>query len=445
MSMLVKCSFMGEDAVIGCGLSNAARDVETELVFSVPACTDEKMTGMKESKPDPFASASTAPSSTAFDSTPLTKGNATSRACDDTFRGQFPERDGSVWYSCDSEVQLEEFLRTLPKNRTGKKTVEATEFSEPSTSYVNEEAASSSSSCGSGSELRREEPTIPLTSPSKASASTVQDRCIAALRERLSDLLGPLKEQSEDVASISEASASARESVKRFGGYVTCCWRFLRACDNDIDAAEQKLRNTFEFRRTMGLNSILTDAAATEVWEELKDSWPEVILGSSKDGSPVSYFDLEKAVAFVQSGLTEDRIRTFWLVWMEMGLKLQREGKSRASDKIAPQDMPGTVVVYNLESLRLSQLTSCLSGLHTFCRVIGLAEEHYPQNLRKAIIINVPMIFGKMVWPLVQKVLGDETASNVCVSSGSWDEFTSEDLGFSLEELTTLMKGSGRA
>jgi len=262
--------------------------------------------------------------------------------------------------------------------------------------------------------------------PSSRSAASEEACQLEELRRRLSDSI--------------TGEASAQGTVEVLGGYPTCFWRFLRSCNWDIDAAERKLRKTFEFRKTMGVNSCLENPAALEVQAKLKDVWPEVQLGVTSDGSPVSYFDLRKAVHFLSLRYDEETIRTYWLLWMERSNAIQREGRPKASSSISSLDMPGTVVVYNLEGLRLSQLMSCLSGLPCFIRVLSLSERHYPGNLRKAVIMNPPSAFSKMIWPLVQKALDAKTLSNVVLCDGSW-EGTSEELGFSPSELKELLRG----
>eukprot|EP00913_Durusdinium_trenchii_P011481 g10780.t1 len=242
---------------------------------------------------------------------------------------------------------------------------------------------------------------------------------------------------------------TAAGSINKLGGYPTCYWRFLRSCNMDLKAAEQKLRATLRFRQRQGANDLLQSERACQVFERLKDAWPEAWIGTTSDGSPVSFFDVGKAVRFLQLGVAEDELRLFWMFWMERSNEQQRNGLARASGSIDPHDMPGTVVIYDLKELLLSSLTSlgwyidashrlrsCLSGLHTLVKVLGLAEKHYPSNLRKAIVLNAPTIFSRMVWPLVHKVLDSETRNNVSVC----DSLEGLQLaGFSASELVQMM------
>jgi len=425
MSVMLKCSLLGESAVLGCGVSQLfADEVEEEIVVSHSSDSKaeveraQSQTGCREGK---ARSRHSRPSD----------GNAAAKN-QQVPSSAFLTRDVSLWHSCDSESALAEPLRrSASPNVAEGAAAETHDLGEESTIVGDAASSTGDKSSDVGEVSVNTSNAAPQGSADAAQAGHEQRIC--ELRERLSDVLGPS-------GSLAFGDADANTTMDCFGGERTCCWRFLKSCHNDKSAAERKLRKTLKFRETERLNSRLQESAGQEIWDELRHLWPEQMVGTTSGGSPVSCFDIRKAVQFLQLGLSEVKVRGFWLSWMERNLELQRRGRSRASDHTAAQDMPGTVVIYNLDGLCLSQLTSCLSGLHVFCRVVGLAEEHYPQSLRKAIVVNVPSIFGKMVWPLVQKVLDAETRSNIFVCSGSDHEsLTSEDLGFGAEEFAEFM------
>jgi len=390
MSVLLKCSFLGEQVVFGCGVSAAARELEKEVEET-------------EIKVDQQNALSTQASHHAI----------ASKAKLNTVRSPVRRMD-SEWFSCDNEEDLDKKLG---------KSAEV-ENSEGSTTLPEE------SEIASRWGTLTKQP-VPFAVPRGISnAASVEQVRVDELWRRLSDVLGP------------DGNAYDKDSVEKLGGYPTCLWRFLVSVNNNIDAAEAKLRKTMEFRRGIDANGLLENPSYRQIFEKAELVWPEMNLGTTSDGSPVSYFDIQKAVRFLQLGYDEEAIRAVWLYWMERSNSMQRAGRSASSGSISPLDMPGTVVVYNLEGFRLSQFTSCLSGLHQFCRVLGLAEQHYPTNLRKAIILNSPSMFSRMVWPLVQKVLDAETLSNVLVCEGNnYAALTSEELGFGTEELGRLLEG----
>lgn len=324
----------------------------------------------------------------------------------DSKASERPPRQDSIWFSCD------EFVDGKPP-RVGRGGVEA---------EAKTEEPSEVSSDSTDVEVDTEK------AMSQMSTFRIVPRDVD---ERVQELHRRL----EDVVMDPTASGS----IEKLGGYPTCYWRFLRSCNNDLKAAEAKLRATLRFRQRLGVDHLLCTEKPKEVFEKLKDAWPEVWIGTTSDGSPVSFFDVGKAVRFLQLGVQEEELRLFWMVWMERSNQQQREGLGKASGNIDHHDMPGTVVIYDLKELYLSQLTSCLSGLHTLIKVLGLAEKHYPSNLRKAVVLNAPAAFSRMVWPLVHKVLDNETRKDVLVCDALDEDFSSQ-LGFGASELVELLR-----
>eukprot|EP00930_Biecheleria_cincta_P042425 TRINITY_DN2919_c0_g2_i1.p1 TRINITY_DN2919_c0_g2~~TRINITY_DN2919_c0_g2_i1.p1 ORF type:complete len:414 (-),score=100.67 TRINITY_DN2919_c0_g2_i1:28-1245(-) len=403
MSVLLKCSLLGEQAVFGCGVSTAANEIAKELEQDSEIRIDQQPA-----------------LSTRLLSQASSRHAKSEKGAFNGSRSPLGRMD-SEWFSCEDEADL---LKKFAKSSEVEHSEESTTLPEES------EIASGLSGEKTAEEALSKRPTLFAAPRGMSSASSVEQERVDELWRRLSDILGP------------DGNAYDKESVEKLGGYPTCLWRFLVSVNNNIDAAEAKLRKTMEFRRGIDANGLLENSPSRQIFDNAEQVWPEVNLGTTSDGSPVSYFDIQKAVKFLQLGYDEDAIRSIWLVWMERSNAIQRAGRSAASGSISSLDMPGTVVVYNLEGMRLSQLTSCLSGLHQFCRVLGLAEQHYPTNLRKAIILNSPSMFSRMVWPLVQKVLDAETLSNVLVCDGdNYAALTSEELGFGTEELGKLLEG----
>jgi len=78
---------------------------------------------------------------------------------------------------------------------------------------------------------------------------------------------------------------------------------------------------------------------------------------------------------------------------------------------------------------------ACIVGIRTLCRVLSLAEEHYPQNLRKAIIVNVPNVFYSAIWPLVQRALDDETRANVLICNDHGCATIAEHIGVDVKDV----------
>lgn len=254
------------------------------------------------------------------------------------------------------------------------------------------------------------------------------------LRARLTDLLGP-------PGHLGRAPCdSAAETVARFGGDRSCLHRFLRSKQLNVNRAEKKLRKTIAWRKEVNANEIQQDGEALRIWDLMKPHWPEKIISTTNKGNPVSYFDLAAAVRTCQLDLwTEQNVQSFYVSWMERSLQMQREGRDRYGPLGAGNNMPSSVVVYNLKDLRLSHVMNCVSGLKAFVKILGIIEEHYPENLHKAVIINVPCVFYRCIWSLVQKGLDANTLSNIHLSEGDGQELLEEVLEISRAEADRLL------
>eukprot|EP00440_Ansanella_granifera_P056318 gb/GFBE01061038.1/.p1 GENE.gb/GFBE01061038.1/~~gb/GFBE01061038.1/.p1 ORF type:complete len:421 (+),score=97.39 gb/GFBE01061038.1/:1-1263(+) len=266
--------------------------------------------------------------------------------------------------------------------------------------------------------------------------SEAERRAIDTLRSRLSDLLGA--PGSKDRAPCQHAA----DTVARFGGERSCLYRFLKAKGLDVNKAEKKLRKTVAWRQEVLANSIHQQPEALRIFDLMKPHWPEKIIGTTKQGSPISYFDLAAAVRTCQLDIwTEKNVQSFYVSWMEHSLQLQREGRDRCGPLGAGNNMPPSVVVYNLKDLKLSHVMNCVSGLKAFVKILGIIEEHYPENLHRAVIINVPCIFYRCVWPLVQKSLDQNTQNNIRLSEDEGRDVLQEVLDISSAEVDSLLQG----
>merc|ERR1711957_788208 len=113
----------------------------------------------------------------------------------------------------------------------------------------------------------------------------------------------------------------------------------------------------------------------------------------SGDGSMVVYTRIAVFLRFWDRGLPEEKIRTLYIAQMEQALRLQRESSWRRFQ----QTMPGFTEIYDLQGLAFSHLTA-VKGLRLMSRILKIGADHYPDNLGKAIFINVPGFALKMFY-----------------------------------------------
>mmetsp|Transcript_14927 Transcript_14927/g.34021 ORF Transcript_14927/g.34021 Transcript_14927/m.34021 type:complete len:401 (+) Transcript_14927:194-1396(+) len=254
-----------------------------------------------------------------------------------------------------------------------------------------------------------------------------QDEMLAAkeLRQRLVDLLGPIEGAAGDM--------DAWKSIESYGGEVCCCLRFLRARKQDVEAAEKMLRKTIALRKAEKINSILTDRAFLQVWTKWRPLWPAECPVVTKDKSPVLFFKLAHLLRFWQLDVPEEQLRMFYLSWMERTLRQQREGHVPGSEA-----MPACFEVYDLQGVGFSH-ARCLSGLRRFARILKIGQDNYPENLRQAILINVPSTAFAAAWPVLKRALDVRTLEKIKATDGDGHALLAEALGISKAQVCEMV------
>jgi hypothetical protein len=95
---------------------------------------------------------------------------------------------------------------------------------------------------------------------------------------------------------------------------------------------------------------------------------------------------------------------------MEQGLRLQRENWQRygGSGGGPNGEMPRMLEVYDFQGLRLSHI-GCVKGLRVLARVLSIGQDHYPENLRRAVFVNLPRM-AQVVYNSITKAVFDAQA-----------------------------------
>ncbi|CAE8640395.1 unnamed protein product [Polarella glacialis] len=232
--------------------------------------------------------------------------------------------------------------------------------------------------------------------------------------------------------------AHAAESLEAYGGRQSCLLRFLCARDGDLDAAAAMFRQTASWRAETGIGTLHGLSRSDPRWEvvnAIRPWWTGHFVGSTQDGSPVQihrieYLQPDKLLAF-----GEDNLRVFYLWFMEMSLNLQRKGHCNNKGQ---GTMPKCIEIYDMRNLSLRRLSRAVVGIRFFASLLRLGQQHYPENLRKAYIINAPTALA-FVWRICFSVLDKETRAKVSISaddnrqelsryidSDSWDKILVE-------------------
>lgn len=172
--------------------------------------------------------------------------------------------------------------------------------------------------------------------------------------------------------------------------------RFLAARGGDVMAAEAMLRNTLAWREKFAIESILRrpyDLGKLQAyWKYL----PHTYFGHDKDSRPV-YWNRVGAAQWklLMKRCTADDLAHFHIIMMEYVNKTLMQEASRM--KGGTQDQ--AVYILDISGFSLFDIVSTpvvdfLKGL------TSLLQDHYPQQLAAAVVINAPASFST-AWSVV--------------------------------------------
>lgn len=97
---------------------------------------------------------------------------------------------------------------------------------------------------------------------------------------------------------------------------------------------------------------------------------------------------------------------------MERSLCLQRKGRRRRGQTVG-EEMPPVFEVYDFEGLGVQHISSIMGGVGIMTRMLAIGQKHYPENLRKAVVLHFPSV-AESVWRTgVRKVLDKRTQDKI--------------------------------
>lgn len=216
-------------------------------------------------------------------------------------------------------------------------------------------------------------------------------------------------------------SPDAAKFVERFGGRERCLLRWLRVVQFDVASAKQRFLETLKWRIQVGANSILENPAAIAVAEKVKTYWPGAFCGTSMDALPIQLLRIgQLSPQKILSDITEEEMQTFYIYWMELSnatqVKYLRQREREGKD---PSLCRGQIEIYDCSSLGLRQMH--VQGLRLVARTLALGSTHYPENLYRGFIINIPTVFS-VGWKVISPVLNENARRLITISSGTCEE-----------------------
>ncbi|CAI7638703.1 unnamed protein product [Penicillium viridicatum] len=157
-----------------------------------------------------------------------------------------------------------------------------------------------------------------------------------------------------------------------------CLLRYLRATKWDVSEAETRLQSTLTWRREYDLKKLTPEYISIE-----NETGKQVILGYDINGRPCLYL-----LPSNQNTEKSDRQLEHLVFMLERAIDLTGPGQ----DTIA--------LIVNFKETKSGQNASLGQAKQT----LGFLQNHYPERLGRALVVNVPFIiwgFFKLITPLV--------------------------------------------
>jgi hypothetical protein len=187
----------------------------------------------------------------------------------------------------------------------------------------------------------------------------------------------------------------------------------------DADKAAAGIHATLAFRAKFRVESAEAELKESGVMDRIVPHWCCALGSTAPDGSPVLYWHAAKLDAQAMfKHVDESQFTQFFCFWMERGLAAQRASIRRG---LKPA---GVIEIYDLSGVSLYALGSASTRM--FGRVLGLGQQHYPENLTKGYLINAPWFFTRG-YDMVKPMLNASTVEQL--------EIFSDDAADALREL----------
>ncbi|KJZ71774.1 hypothetical protein HIM_08859 [Hirsutella minnesotensis 3608] len=170
-----------------------------------------------------------------------------------------------------------------------------------------------------------------------------------------------------------------------------CLLRYLRATKWSVDDSAKRLKSTLAWRREYGLDSFTAEYISPE-----QETGKQIILGFDRLGRPCQYLNPGRQ----NTDASPRQIHhLFYMV-------------ERVTDMM-PAGVETLSLLINFKPSKQRQNTSV--PVSTAREVLHILQNHYPERLGKALIINVPWLvsgFFKIIQPFIDPVTREKLKFN---------------------------------
>ncbi|KAK1783537.1 CRAL-TRIO domain-containing protein [Copromyces sp. CBS 386.78] len=246
---------------------------------------------------------------------------------------------------------------------------------------------------------------VPIASPTPDSQPKPQAALTAEQKEKYNWLLEQVKNWKEVPAT--EGKAGPLTDREKFWLTRECLLRYLRATKWNQKEAEKRVLGTLTWRREYGVEDLTADQISPE-----NETGKQIILGYDKEGRVCHYLNPGR-----QNTEASPRQVQHLVFMLERVIELM------------PPQVETLSLLINFKSSKSRSNTA--PGIGLAREVLNILQNHYPERLGRALIINVPWIvngFFKIITPFIdpltrEKLKFNEDMKKYVPAEQLWTEF----------------------
>ncbi|GFS98173.1 SEC14-like protein 2 [Nephila pilipes] len=177
----------------------------------------------------------------------------------------------------------------------------------------------------------------------------------------------------------------AKELPRKIYDETFLFYRYLKAREFDVDAAETMLRKSLQWRKENNVDRILTDYKPPEAVDiYLKN----LFLGIDNEGCPAYYMPVGSYdVKGVHMAVKYPEIEKSVIHIIEDAEKVLEKQCKKLNKRLT-----GYVYVYNMEGLTFGNATH-KKGIETMIKLLKVQQDNYPERIKGFYIINASSLF----------------------------------------------------
>lgn len=194
--------------------------------------------------------------------------------------------------------------------------------------------------------------------------------------------------------------------------------RFLRAREFDLEKSELMFREDVDWRKSMQSDDILTDWEMPEVLEKY---WGAGMVGNDNEGRPVFIdpYGKRDLKGLLHSATTRD-VMKLYLRWNETF-----ENAIKANSKKLGKQVDGVVIISDMEGMEEQGFWK--PGMDFGKQVLSMFQLHYPELLRKMVLINCPTLFN-VLWATVKPFIREATRKKMIIVGSNYQEILLKEI-----------------